>query len=106
MHKPSIFISYSSSDQDSAVRLERTLVQAGYATWRDQTQIDTNWSVQVAQALSDQDVVCLLWSQKAKDSRWVEHEWLTARALEKRIVPVLPRPSASNRQFSGSAKRW
>lgn len=90
MPKPSIFISYSSRDRDWAKRLEQALQQAGYQTWRDETRIDTDWSAEVAQALARQDVVCLLWTANARDSNWVQHEWLTARALEKRIVPLLP----------------
>jgi hypothetical protein len=30
-----------------------------------------------------------MWSESAAASKWVKHEWLTARALEKRIIPIL-----------------
>ena len=89
MQMSSVFISYSSVDRPTAVKLEEALKQAGYATWRDESRIDTDWSIEVAQALSSRDVLCLLWSANAKASQWVQHEWLTARALETRVIPVL-----------------
>lgn len=102
MQKPSIFISYSSHDRPCAIRLEQALQQAGYRIWRDESRIDTDWSIEVAHALSNQDLVCLLWSEHAQSSNWVKHEWLTARALERRIAPLflpnapnLPRPLAN-----------
>ena len=55
--------------------------------WRDETRLETNWSREIA--LADSDVLCLMWSRSAASSNWVKHEWLTAQALEKRIIPIL-----------------
>ena len=58
--------------------------------WRDRTRLETDWSREIAGALATgSDAVCLLWSERAAQSNWVGHEWLTARALEKRIFPCL-----------------
>ena len=99
MEKPSIFISYSSKDRETAEVIQQQLESSGFDIWRDKTRLETDWSREIAQALADSDVLCLLWSKQAKDSEWVQHEWLTARALEKTIIPCrlpaapkLPKP--------------
>jgi hypothetical protein len=67
--------------------MQLALERLGFNVWRDQTRLETNWSREIAQALAACDALCLLWSEQASRSRWVQHEWLTARALEKYIVP-------------------
>lgn len=57
--------------------------------WRDETRIERDWSREIAAALAQSDLLCLIWTARAKDSRWVTHEWLTARALGKPILPCL-----------------
>jgi WD40 repeat protein len=88
MQPPCIFISYSSKDRASAEELHESLTHAGFRVWRDKTRLDTDWPREIAEGLANEaDAVCLLWSRNAAQSRWVKHEWLTARALEKRIFP-------------------
>jgi len=96
---PHIFISYSSKDRNLVEKIHLALEAAGCKVWRDRTRLETDWAREIAFALADCDVVCLMWSQHAATSKWVKHEWLTARALEKPIVvcllpdaPELPRP--------------
>jgi len=86
-----IFISYSSRDAEIARRLQRLLELApiGARIWRDERAIERDWSREIAQALAASRVVVVLWSAKAAESPWVRHEWLTARALEKPIVPIV-----------------
>jgi WD40 repeat protein len=85
-----IFLSYSSHDREAAETVQRALEQAGVGVWRDRTRLETDWSREIASALaSGSDAVCLLWSEGAALSKWVGHEWLTARALGKRIFPCL-----------------
>ena len=97
--KPRIFISYSSKDRKVAEGVEENLRSAGFDVWRDQSRLETDWSREIAFALADSNALCLLWSKTAAESKWVKHEWLTARALEKRIYvlrlpgyPKLPEP--------------
>lgn len=94
-----IFISYSSRDQLLAEKVQKELDAAGFNVWRDKTRLETDWSHEIAMALARSDVLCLIWTENATQSKWVKHEWLTARALEKPIVPcfssdapVLPTP--------------
>ena len=83
-----VFISYSSQDRAAAEAVHAAL-SGHFEVWRDQARIETDWSREVAHALAGADAVCLLWSAHAAQSKWVKHEWLTARALEKPIVPCL-----------------
>jgi hypothetical protein len=99
MRKIRIFISYSSKDRKAAESVHERLAAAGFDIWRDQTRLETDWSREIASALAESDVLCLLWTEHSAGSKWVRHEWLTARALEKRIIPclfptapVLPQP--------------
>jgi WD40 repeat protein len=87
----SAFISYSSRDLDVAREVEQLLMSAevGWAPWRDEQRLERDWSDEIAQALARSDALVLLWSAQAAQSRWVRNEWLTARALEKPIVPLL-----------------
>src|SRR5581483_9858066 len=89
MPQPSLFISYSSSDRALAESLHAALAARGFEVWRDQTRLEQDWSKEIAHALADADVLLLLWSTEAARSTWVAHEWLTARALEKYILPCL-----------------
>jgi TIR domain len=76
MGKPRIFISYSSKNRVQAEAIHKSLEAVG-AVWRDQTRLETNWSREIAFALADSDLLCLLWSADAATSKWVKHEWLT-----------------------------
>ena len=90
MKKPRIFISYSSKDRTIVEKLHQRLLNIdNLYVWRDQERLETDWSREIAFALADSDVLCLMWSESAAASKWVKHEWLTARALEKRIIPIL-----------------
>ena len=70
--------------------------------WRDKSKIETDWSREIANALSKSDIVLLIWSENSSKSEWVKNEWLTARALGKPIQLViisaldkLPKPLAN-----------
>jgi WD40 repeat protein len=86
-----VFISYSSHDVERARSLQALLQSPPLSidVWRDERKLERDWSREIAFALSGADAVVLLWSAHAADSRWVRHEWLTARALEKSILAVL-----------------
>src|ERR1051326_774939 len=88
--KKCIFVSYSSKDKALAGKIHARLDNAGFSVWRDKARLETDWSKEIALALAESaNVMCLLWSHDAAASRWVKHEWLTARALEKQIIPCL-----------------
>ncbi|MCI0665123.1 MAG: TIR domain-containing protein, partial [Acidobacteria bacterium] len=85
-----VFISYSSQDVKVAEVIERSLEEAGFEVWRDQSRLQgvADWSQSIAETLThDVDAVSLVWSRAAADSKFVKNEWLTARALGIPIVP-------------------
>jgi len=88
-----VFVSYSHKDIAVAARVHVVLERAGHKVWRDERKIEpgANWNREIARALARSDTVVLLWSPAAASSRSVEHEWLTARALGKGIVPCMLR---------------
>jgi WD40 repeat protein len=88
--KPCVFVSYSSKDRELARAIHERLKSARFPVWRDELRLEADWSREIAFSLAEQaDVLCLLWTHAAANSRWVKHEWLTARALEKYIVPCI-----------------
>jgi len=90
MNRTRVFVSYSSKDRKIVEQIHKILVSLdNFDVWRDETRLETNWSREIAFALADSDVLCLMWSESAAASKWVKHEWLTARALGKRIIPFL-----------------
>lgn len=87
--KVRIFISYSSKDEVIAEYLHEAIEKAGFEVWRDRTRLETDWSREIAFALTESDIICVIWSEYSNISSWVKHEWLTARALGKPIIPCL-----------------
>ena len=59
----SIFISYSSKDVKIAEGIQEHLEHYGFDVWRDKSKIRTDWSKEIAGALSRKDVILVLWSE-------------------------------------------
>jgi predicted alternative tryptophan synthase beta-subunit len=60
-----IFISYSSKDRSLIEKIHLALKAADFNVWREQTRLETHtgaadWSREIAFALADCDVVCLM----------------------------------------------
>jgi len=90
-----VFLSYSHKDIDVAQRVEEGLKAEGFDVYRDASRITemTHWTRELAKELSERDVLILLWSDAAAESRWVRSEWMTARALEQGIIVCLLDPA-------------
>jgi hypothetical protein len=87
---PTVFLSYSRADLPLIEQLEAQLTSdAEIAIWRDQDKIygGQKWPKVLGEAIADQDVFLLAWSEHAAASHFVEVEWTTAIALKKTIVP-------------------
>src|SRR5215470_1290723 len=86
---PCIFISYSSTDLETA-RAIHVKLASQFVVWRDEERVEADWSRDIALALARRaDAICLVWSAGSTKSKWVKHEWLTARALGKLIVVAM-----------------
>ncbi len=87
--KCQLFLSYSSKDKEISDVVYGKLRLEGFDVWRDQERLETDWSKEIASALAGIDILILLWSKYAKQSNIVKNEWLTARAIGKRIIPYI-----------------
>ncbi len=86
---PRVFISYTKGDDEIVAQLHKRLEDQGVAVWRDQASLygGDAWPKALGEAVRDHDFFLLCWSERAKDSHFVEREWNTAVALKKPIIP-------------------
>jgi len=86
---PKIFISYAWENQTTARHLQQALHAAGAEVFIDYTGIQGGESLptRISQALDWCDTLILLWSPAAASSHWVELEWTSAVALNRRLIP-------------------
>lgn len=90
-----IFISHSSQDNDAAQRLAAWLFAEGYG--EPFLDLDpergmlagSSWEQQLYRQLRTCDLLLLLWSPRARASQWVFAEITHARALGKRVLPLI-----------------
>ena len=84
------FISYSSHDVETARLLAQQLRKEDFIVMRDQDFLDGGqiFNVRLEQILRSSDVVLMLLTQSALESRWVNEEIMYALELEKRIIPL------------------
>jgi len=83
------FISHSSVNRTSAVRLEEALEADGLSVWLDDSEIRLGVLLgeELQSSIRNARVLLLLWSKAAAESRWVATEWLTAFHVRRFIVP-------------------
>ncbi len=84
-----LLISHAWEDKDIARRLENLLTRAGVEVWVDHSKVRGGDIIasKVSEALEWCNTVLLLWSDHAKESKWVEREWSCAINLERKIIP-------------------
>ena len=72
----SIFISYSSKDLEIGEAIENHLLKnrIDNNVWRDKRKIETDWSREIANALSKSDIILLIWSESSSKYEWVKNE--------------------------------
>lgn len=89
---PSVFLSYPRADLPLIEQLEAQLKSyPDIAIWQDQEKIygGQKWPKVLGEAIADQEVFLLAWSENSAISHFVELEWNTAIALKKTIIPCL-----------------
>lgn len=93
-----IFISHSKQDRWVANRISEDLIQRGLETFLDEKDIETGGSIsqEIQQNLESCDEALLLLSPMALRSEWVLIEIGGARALRKRLVPILHHVGAND----------
>ncbi len=88
--KPTIFISYSRQDTETAQKLIADLNKAGHACWIDTTKIKggDQWIMTISEGIINSYAFVPILSQTAMDSTWVRKEVLWAVDRKKLIVPM------------------
>jgi hypothetical protein len=86
-----VFISHSTTDQWIARRISQDLAAIGVATFLDEKDIETGDSIdeEIQKHLAECDELLMLLSPAAIKSHWVLVEIGGARALKKRLVPIM-----------------
>jgi hypothetical protein len=86
-----LFISHSSHDKWAARQISRILEDDGHTTFLDEKDIKSGESIDesIQKHLKESDHLVLLLSPISISSQWVFMELGGARALGKRIVPIL-----------------
>jgi hypothetical protein len=86
-----VFISHSSYDKWIARQMSRLLEQSGHTTFLDEKDIKTGDSIDTAIQihLKDADHLLILLSPASIKSHWVFIELGGAKALGKRVIPIL-----------------
>ncbi len=96
-----VFISYASEDRVIAQRLAQAIEVAGVSVWWDrQIQVGSEWDKTIEDALAAAKCVIVLWTARAKASRWVRAEARAALKDEK-VVPVMLEADAIPLAFTG-----
>ena len=89
-----VFVSYRSSDVDSARQLAAEMQARGHAVWLDEWQISVGDSIieKIDSGLETIDFLVLCYSSAGVHSPWMGREWMStlARQLEGAGVKILP----------------
>jgi len=94
-----IFISYSRTDMDFAVKIYHDLQAHGLRVWMDREELQPgtpSWSSAIEQAIESCACVIALMSPDAKESRWVRSELSYADEHRRPVLPVLARGDTTN----------
>ena len=86
-----LFVCYSRRDARAVVGLVRLMRVTGAAVFRDEDSIapGQRWRAEVSDALGAADTVLVFWSTHARASEEVRHEYETAMAAGKTVIPIL-----------------
>lgn len=89
MLEKQIFISYSSKNQQVAIRLYEDLLFDGYPVWMDKALEEVAaWKPQIETNLRNSNRFIVLISSFSVKSKWVLHEGSVAYALNQLIIPL------------------
>lgn len=87
----SVFVSYSTSDLDTANALRTWITHAGAQVFLAEYSVipSAPLATEIIQAIKRCDLFLLLWSHNAQGSEWVPQEIGIAKGADKPIMPVV-----------------
>lgn len=85
-----VFISYSSRDRDFVIQLKKELEQMGVHCWRDKDDLmsGAEFMDEIAEALEAVQIMVLIFSSTAMDSKYVKDELTYAHGKGMHIIPI------------------
>jgi TIR domain-containing protein len=91
---PTIFLSHSSKDKDTARRIAVDLSMSDIRVWFDEWEIVIGESIsqKISRGLEDSEFVVVLLSAHSVESGWVQKEWMSriGEEAESKSVAILP----------------
>lgn len=89
--KPNLFISYSRREVPFVNNLVDDLEDHDFNVWLDYRSLipGTPWAGQIDQGIAELDVILLVVSKAAMDSKYVAMEWKQVLELDKRVVLLI-----------------
>lgn len=89
--QPKVFISYSSKDQEFVDTLSSSLKKSGYYPWKNTESIPKgeDWHAEMINGLAGTDILILILSPEALESKYVKEEWSSFLNENKKVLPVL-----------------
>lgn len=83
-----LFISHSWDNKLQADKIATALIDAGFTVWMDDTHLLEGEKIQakIDEQLAKTDIVILIWSQNAAESKGVAPEIETAKQLDKQVI--------------------
>jgi CheY-like chemotaxis protein len=87
----SVFVSYSTEQEDFAELVKMKLEKEGIEVWKDTYEIaaGTEWRNEIDQGLLSCDAIIVLLNEVSSKSSYVTYEWAFALGSGKRIIPIL-----------------
>ena len=94
LQRRQVFISYAPPDREIARQISERLEDKGVRAWFDEWEISHGDSLaeKIDAGIESSNLLLVLLSPEAVDSRWVKYEWTTAlaRELDYRAINVVP----------------
>lgn len=90
-----VFISYADVDRPTMENIARSLMREALTIWTNKTDIKagTQFKKEIEKGIEGADSIVYLISEKALESQYCQQEIQYALSLNKRIIPVLVKPT-------------
>ena len=92
-----VFISYSRSDSEFVDKLEDDLLGERFKTWVDRRKLEGGqvWDAEIERAIERCQLLLVVLSPDALQSRWVRQEYVYAMKRNKLVIPIIYHPCQS-----------
>ena len=85
---PQLMISYQWDSRKDVLKLHQALTDDRYCVWIDEEQMHENIYERMAEAVRESSLILLCMTKKYEDSDICKGEFLFAKDLKKKIIPI------------------